>query len=208
MGRNCLDTPHIIRNTIFAILVCPNIRAKRHRPGIGLQVRHEIVEPFIVEAHPVDHGPVFRQAEQPRLRIARLRTRRHCSALHKTKTILRHRRWHIAILVKACGQPNRTVQRQAGFWQRNCQRCVRRWRVDRHAQTRLQQADRSSMRRFRGQHLDGGNAKISQAHDSIPLASLALHLSRKPGARPHRPSQFAGAYTGAGTIVRPGSFPI
>ena len=58
MGRNGLDTAHIIRNSVVTLLVRPDIRAEWHGTGIHFEVRDEIVETCIVEPHPVDDGLV------------------------------------------------------------------------------------------------------------------------------------------------------
>ena len=106
MRRHRLDADDIVLRAVFRILVGADIRADRHAGRTFREPADEILEPVIVEAHPVDHRAVFLEPEQARLRIARLRLRRHGAAFDKAETEPRHRVRHFAILVKPGGEPH------------------------------------------------------------------------------------------------------
>src|SRR3546814_5708076 len=58
--------------------------------------------PPIVEAHAVDDGAIFHQAEQARAGVAQLRQRRQRAKLGKAKTQTVHLMCDLAILVETC----------------------------------------------------------------------------------------------------------
>src|SRR5690606_36198211 len=57
--------------------------------------------PLAVEAHPVDDRLVLGKTEEPRLRIARLRPRRHAADFEETGTERERWRNHLAVLVES-----------------------------------------------------------------------------------------------------------
>ena len=63
----------------------------------------KVIEPFIVEAEPIDHRAIFAQAEDARPFVALLRTRRDGAALHEAKARRKQRVRRFAVFVEAGG---------------------------------------------------------------------------------------------------------
>ena len=85
------------------------------RPSLApraLDVAHQRIDAVVVEAQAVDDRAVLRQPEHARLRIARLRLRRHRADLDEAEAQREQRIDVRAVLVEAGGQADRIRERQ------------------------------------------------------------------------------------------------
>jgi len=116
-GQRGHDPRHhrIVCNPVGRILVGPHVDA--HDPAPALARGQSFCgQPCaaIVEAHAVDHGPVFRQPEQAWQRIARLRQRGDRSDFGKAEAKPQQRIGHLPVLVEASRHAQRVGKIQAG----------------------------------------------------------------------------------------------
>ncbi len=137
--------PHPARIAPRHLVFCPPERRPfRRPPNVGG------VESLVVEAHPVDHRPVLRQPEQPRLRISRLRPRSQRSDLDEAEAEAEHLAIDLAVLVEARGEADRVRKVDPGDLDRQ-HRIGRRRKSGRN---RLQRPDRQPMRPLRVERED------------------------------------------------------
>src|SRR6185295_12926767 len=76
-------------------------------------VRNKTRDAFVVETQPIDQRLRTRQAEQPWLRVARLRARSHRADLDKAETEAAESVDVGRVLVEACGESNRVAEAHA-----------------------------------------------------------------------------------------------
>jgi hypothetical protein len=65
------------------------------------------MDSFVVDSHAIDYRSVFREPEQPWLRVARLRLRSQGTDLHKTETEIGQGIIYFCILVHTSGKTDR-----------------------------------------------------------------------------------------------------
>jgi hypothetical protein len=114
-GMQDLDGAGVVVSGLLVrrLFVLADIDAEREaRRDDGGEVLRDARGAGAVEPEAVDDGTILRQPEQPRLRVARLRQRRHRPDLDEPEAHGGPRRYRRALLVEPGGEPNRVVERQ------------------------------------------------------------------------------------------------
>ncbi len=101
------DPGDIIADALGAVPVRPEIDADDATAAARRQAPMQRVVAVIVEAEAVDDGPVGRQPEDARARIALLRQGRDRADLDEAEAEIEERVDHFAVLVEAGGEPER-----------------------------------------------------------------------------------------------------
>ena len=107
-------TPGVVGGEIGTVLVGADVDAERRRHAHAVQPAIHFVVAGIVEAHAVDDTLGAADAEQPRLRIARLRAWRDGAHFDQPEAHQRQRPRHLAILVEAGRHADRIFELEAG----------------------------------------------------------------------------------------------
>ncbi|MNK96990.1 hypothetical protein D3C87_1173020 [compost metagenome] len=110
----------------------------------------QVIDAEVVEAHAIDDRLGFRQTEQARLRIARLRTRSDGADFDKTETQLRKAVDGRAILVQASRQTHRVRKVQAHDIHRHFCRRLAQQAVEPQTSARADQVQGQIVGSFRG----------------------------------------------------------
>ncbi|MNE04476.1 hypothetical protein D3C80_970100 [compost metagenome] len=116
-----------------------------------LHAVQQVIDTQVVEAHAVDDRLGLRQAEQARLGVARLRTRRDRADLDKTETQLGKAIDGCAVLVQTCRQPHRVGELQAHDRHRQGGRGLGQQPVEAQAATGADQVQGQVMGGLRGE---------------------------------------------------------
>src|SRR5690606_17557626 len=111
----------------------------------------QVVDAVVVEAHAVDDGLGFRQAEQARLRVARLRARRHGADLGEAETQLAETVDGVAVLVQTGGQSDRVGEFQTHDLHWQGRRLLAQQTVQPQTPARAEQVEGQFVRGFRRQ---------------------------------------------------------
>ena len=112
--RERLDAFRIVARTVGAVLVGSDVDGDDAALALArFKPRQRGGMSAIVEAEAVDQGAVADEAEDARLRISRLRSRRHGADLGEAATHREHGVGSARILVVACGDADRVREFQA-----------------------------------------------------------------------------------------------
>ena len=173
------------------VLVLADVDAE-HAPVIGLaHARAEVIDAAVVEAHAVDDRPGLGDAEQPRLRVARLRARRDGADLEETETERGQRVDMVAVLVQPRGQPDRIGELEPHATHRIGRRARGDHPAEMQAVQHVEPAQRHRVRAFaRQQEQQSAQQGIRQFHAGIGPGCAGAH--RIPDTRPG-PSSVRGS---------------
>lgn len=153
-ARQTFQARDIVGRLVLGVLVGAQIGADGRALRTAGQTRGEGLQPLVVEAHAVDDGPVFGQAEQAWLGIARLRAGRDRAAFDGAETEPRQALQRLAVLVQTRGQTDRIGHLQPG---------------DAGLQDRIVRAGR-------------GQGRDLQGADGQAVRGLGVHLAQDDGA--------------------------
>ena len=102
------DARHVVARTIGAVFVSADVHADDAASSFSrFETRQRRRVSAIVEPEPVDQAVVGDEPEDARLRVARLRFRRHRSRFGKAAAHRQHGIGHARILVEASGDTDR-----------------------------------------------------------------------------------------------------
>ncbi|MNC41963.1 hypothetical protein D3C75_907570 [compost metagenome] len=114
-GVDLVQADQVVIDGTFdrGIEVLADVDAQHPLVARGAYALEQVINAQVVEAHAVDDGRGFRQAEQPWLGVARLRTRGDSADFDKTEAQLGEAVDGRAVLVQASCQPHRVGEVQA-----------------------------------------------------------------------------------------------
>ncbi|MNI50264.1 hypothetical protein D3C73_1049150 [compost metagenome] len=152
MGVDLVQADQVIvdRTLDWRIEILADVDAQ-HALVLGrCDASQQVIDAEVVEAHAIDDRLGFRQTEQARLRVARLRTWRDGADFDKTETQLGETIDGRAVLVQAGGQPHRIREVQAHDIHRRLRRGLAQQAVEPKTPARADQVQGQIVGGFRG----------------------------------------------------------
>jgi hypothetical protein len=163
------------------ILVGADVDADDSGPSCpGAQPGGHHREPFAVEAVAVDHGAVRREAEHPRLRVARLRPRHDPADLDEAEAEAEQRVGHTGALVEAGREANR-------IWEAAAEQVDREAGIVRAPAAGRQQGERPQRQVMGALGIEAVEQRPDQGKGDVD------HAGRSPAGKTWRPSAPRGS---------------